>query len=130
MSESKVRIDDFTKTLSAELNEYSKEVQNILNTEVEDVLDEGKKKIREMSPVGHRKRKKYKKYKNDWVVDTTKTSSGIHGQIGNNQYRLVHLLEDGHLTPDKVTRTKPQPHVKPTQDWVEEELMNRLESKL
>lgn len=124
---SKDNTETFSKQLSAQLEEYSSEVQELVNNEVEELIEEGKKKIKTITPVGIRKRKKYK---NGWQSRIVKSVSGIEGQIGNKQYRLTHLLENGHLTSNGVTRTRAFPHVGPTQKWIGEELERRLKSKL
>lgn len=124
---SKDNTDEFVTLLSAQLDEYSSEVQEIVNNEVEDLVEEGKRKIKELSPVGSRTKNKYK---NGWRTNIVKSYSGIEAQIGNKQFQLTHLLEHGHLTVNKTSRTKAIPHVGPTQKWVGEELERRLKSKL
>lgn len=120
-----VTISSFSTELQALLKEYGREVQEVVNEEVEAVAKDALKKVKDKSP------KKTGKYKKGWKLKVSKYISSCEATIYNDaKPGLVHLLEHGHLKADGTDRTEKYPHVGPAQDWAEVEVVRRVKAKL
>lgn len=111
------------------LDEYSHRVQNVTNVAINRVSRECVKRLRNTSP------RKTGDYAAGW--GTKKMAS--HGKIANiivhnkTEYSLTHLLENGHLIVNaKGTfgRTAPRKHIKPVEEWANNELPLEIEREL
>lgn len=120
------------KTDIANLDEAVNEVLEIYCTEVTEAVDsisekaakQLKKDISRDSPV------KTGKQKDSWEVTepTRKTMRRYRGKTfvvhSEDDYRKVHLLENGHLTRDGVTRTKPIRYVSKNEEKMIQQYQN------
>lgn len=97
-----VRADDLPDVISDILDDYSTDLREVVNQTTEQTANELKKAIAADAPVLTGKQKK------SWRV-TKKKIAGIDllAIVHSTDYRKVHLLENGHLTRNGVTRTKP-----------------------
>ena len=74
------------------LNDYSKDIQEAISIEAQNVAKMGRDTLRNTSP------KRTGKYRRGWTVKTTKGRNTIECVIHNKtDYRLTHLLEKPHL---------------------------------
>lgn len=119
-----VKIEGFSKALAQELQLYSREIVEQMNTAGEKIARDGAKKLRQVSP------KRTGKYAKGWTVKKEtlfgKPTSYI---IHNKQPSLPHLLEHGHATRSGG-RTKPQIHIKPVEEEVVAAYMQAVEEAI
>ena len=123
---------DLSKEINSILNQYAKGVDKAMLDVEEEVANEAVKKLKSTSP----KKKKGKKagsYAKGWKIDKKSKQQYAQTIIHNKEYQLTHLLENGHniVRNGKVVGVaKPQPHIKPVEEWVNKEMVKRLEGKL
>lgn len=123
---------DLTKEINKILTDYCKDVDtSVIEVEAE-VASDAVKKLKQTSP----KKKKGKKaghYAKSWDIDKRSKTNYAETIIYNKDYQLTHLLENGHdiIRNGKVVgHADPQPHIKPVEEWVQDEMVKRLEKKL
>lgn len=123
---------DLTKEINKILTDYCKDVDNTMIEVEEEVANEAVKKLKQTSP----KKKKGKKaghYAKLWAIDQKSKKQYAQTIIHNKDYQLTHLLENGHdiIRNNKVVgHASPQPHIKPVEEWVQKEMVERIEKKL
>ena len=123
---------DLTKEINKILTDYCKDVDNTMIEVEEEVANEAVKKLKQTSP----KKKKGKKaghYAKSWAIDQKSKKQYAQTIIHNKDYQLTHLLENGHdiIRNGKVVgHASPQPHIKPVEEWVQKEMVERIEKKL
>ena len=116
------QIDDILTT-------YADEVNDVMETTIEDEAKETAKKLKSSSP----KRAKGSKrgaYARSWKVTKRGKTYIVHNA---KHYRLTHLLENGHVVRNaKGTygRAAPIKHIEPALNEAETELPLKLESRL
>lgn len=124
---------DLTKEVNKILNDYVKDVEKSMLEAEDEVSSEAVKKLKQDSPKKERG-KKSGHYAKSWEVDKKSKQHYAQTIIHNKDYQLTHLLENGHdivrngkvvghYTPDKA-------HIKPVEDWVKQEMVERIEEKL
>lgn len=121
---------DLTAQVNKILTEYCKDIDSEMLKTEEEVAKEAIKKLKQSSP---RSRKNRKHYADSWAVNTKAKKQYAETIIHNKQYQLTHLLENGHdvVKNGKVIgHVNPQPHIKPVEEWVNDEMVKRLEEKL
>lgn len=123
---------DLTKEINKILTDYCKDVDtSVIEVEAE-VASDAVKKLKQTSP----KKKKGKKkghYAKSWDIDKKSKTMYAETIIYNKDYQLTHLLENGHdiIRNGKVVgHADPQPHIKPVEEFVQDEMVKRLEKKL
>lgn len=132
-------MDSFSVQLNAVLDEYSKEVARATTNAMDAVAKESVKTLKATSP----KRPGHGEYARGWTIKRTRNGSGIPTVIVHNKvYQLTHLLENGHdivvprrsgINIDYVSsgrRTKAIKHIKPVEQWANNELPRRIEEDL
>lgn len=109
----KTSIDNLANEITNVLKEYTTEVEEGLEKAKEENAKEAVKILKSTSPVGKRKRRKYKdgwrakKIGNAWVVHNA------------TNYQLTHLLEKGHaIVGGKGGRVPGRPHIYPAEQKV------------
>lgn len=120
---------DFSADLKKILADYEGEVGAVVKELVPEVAKEGLKKLKKESP--RSKGKAGGAYAKGWTctIDEGRLKTGaiLHGKSGT--YQLAHLLEHGHakrgggFVPGK-------PHIAPVEDWISDELEDRLMKRL
>lgn len=114
------------------LDQYDKEVKKVTDESIEKVSKEAVRKLKNTSPKGtpHRRR-----YAEGWRKKKTKGRNGIDEVTVHNatNYQLTHLLENGHVIRNaKGTygRTNGIKHIKPVEEWAQDELPQEIERRL
>lgn len=110
------------------LSEYSEEVHEVASQSMDKVAKDSVRRLRQTSP----KRPGHGEYARGW---TLKRIPGAVDTVivHNKQYQLTHLLENGHVirnkkgTYDRVNGIK---HIKPVEEWANEELPNEIKREL
>ena len=107
------------------LEDYSTQVRNTVNDCCMEVAKESGLKLRQTSP------KKSGKYAKSWAVKEQKTSGygASTWVVYNKKYQLTHLLEKGHAKRGGG-RVKAIPHIKPVEEWAQNELPKEITDKL
>lgn len=102
------------------LESYADEVMNAVNQTTDQAAKELRAAIAKDAPVETGKQKR------SWKI--TKVRKGLENMaiVHSTDYRKVHLLENGHLTRDGVTRTKPLNYVGKNADKVLSEFPDRV----
>ena len=125
---------DFRKAINEVLTKYGDEVYDVLGDCIGSVAEEAKDKLRSVTHF----KNDAKKYPQSWVNEELQSkpltvSRAVHNQ---EHYRLTHLLEKGHVVRNGTGRnngkqkTDAFPHIAPVNDWVNKELVERVERKL
>lgn len=111
----KTDINGLSDALADVLNDYSTDIREAVNTEIDKAAKSLKKSISADAPVLTGTQKK------SWRVTKEKLAGGdIKAIVHSTDYRKVHLLENGHVTRNGITRTKPIHYVsKNEQEFVE-----------
>lgn len=116
---------DLQKAVENILERYSDEVSEVAAEALEEVAKEATKKLRETSP------KKTGAYARGWTYEIQKgrvsNSATVYGR--KTTYPIAHLLENGHAMRNG-RRSAPIVHIKPVEEWANEELEKRIVSKL
>lgn len=121
----KVKIDDLSKVIQQELENYQKLTNEQIKETVREVGKETKKRIAETAP------KKSKKYSKSWSVKVMKETSHSMNVVvhSRNRYQLTHLLEFGHAKRDGG-RTKAYPHIAQAEQEAVESFENKVKEIL
>lgn len=118
----KTDINGISDAISDIMNDYSTSVRETVNTEIDKAAKSLKKSISADAPVGQTK-----KQKKSWKVTKEKLAGGeIKAIVHSTDYRKVHLLENGHVTRNGVTRTKPIHYVSKNEQKLVEEFPEQL----
>lgn len=109
-------MSDFDDALSSVLDNYASDLRAAINADTEAAAQQLKKAISADAPVKTGKQKKSWKISREYLggIDLVTV-------VHSSDYRKVHLLENGHLTRDGVTRTKPTYYVSKNADRIIEE---------
>ena len=94
-----ISIGELTQAVEKELTLYSESVRNSVTKEAKESMDKLVKKTKETAPVGHRQ----KHYRDN--ITSKKTHEDNKGAtytwyVKGSDYRLSHLLENGHALRD------------------------------
>lgn len=116
------------KEIGQILQTFANECDTAVSKASDEVTKEAVRKLKATSPVGagtHR----LGNYSKNW------TSKKVEGKrvIYNRKYQLTHLLENGHnvVKNGKVVGVAPaQPHIKPVEEWVQDEFENKIKVKI
>lgn len=102
------------------LESYADEVVKAIDQTTDKAAKELRSAIAKDAPVETGKQKR------SWKI--TKERKGLENMaiVHSTDYRKVHLLENGHLTRDGVTRTKPLNYVGKNADKVLSEFPDRI----
>lgn len=115
-----VPVNKVTNAISEALAEYSQEVAACSDECVDYLAEKCVEKLKSTSP---RRKKNGGTYAKSWFVDTAYSKLGNKRVLVRNKlYQLTHLLENGHATKGGKDRVKAIPHIKPVEEWAQEEL--------
>lgn len=124
MSET-VPVDELAAAIVRNLQAYTDDVTEGIKRAEDITAKECKENLEADSPVGATG-----KYKKGWKVTVTlNTPSEKHTVIHNKEYRLTHLLEDGHATRNGG-RTRAFPHIKTNEEKANAAFEERAEEVL
>ena len=98
--------NDFDEALESVLDNYATDLRTAINADTEAAAQRLKKAISAEAPVKTGKQKK------SWRI-TKEYLGGVDLKtvVHSTDYRKVHLLENGHVTRNGLTRTKPTYYV-------------------
>lgn len=117
----KTDINGLSDAISDIMNDYSTNVRETVNIEIDKAAKSLKKSISADAPVLTGTQKK------SWRVTKEKLAGGdIKAIVHSTDYRKVHLLENGHVTRNGITRTKPIHYVSKN----EQELVEKFPGQL
>lgn len=117
----KTDINGLSDAISDIMNDYSTNVRETVNTEIDKAAKSLKKSISADAPVLTGTQKK------SWRVTKEKLAGGdIKAIVHSTDYRKVHLLENGHVARNGITRTKPIHYVSKN----EQELVEKFPGQL
>lgn len=117
------------------INEYGDDVYKVLGDCVDEVTKEATEKLQGVDTFrtsGHAGGP----YSGDWTNETVTDTRINKKEVVYNEdnYRLTHLLENGHVirngTGRTFGRTGKFPHIVPVSDWAEKELPQLVKRKL
>lgn len=123
-SSKKVTPNGFTDAVKKLLEEYGEEVQKDIDEVIPQVAKEAQRKLKSAG------KPSWKVYNGAWAVDTQKKRYGVSCVVHNSKrYQLTHLLEFSHPMPQGGMSTA-YPHIAPVNDWVQDEVIRKVEDKL
>lgn len=115
-------------SLAAQINSVLAQYTNNVNEDLDQVMkaeaNECKDKLRQTSPTDSGS------YAKGWSV---KKKNGCYIVHNKTDYQLTHLLEKGHdvvAYGKKVGHVNPKVHIKPVEEWVQDDIIKKLEDKL
>lgn len=120
----KVSVDGFEKALGGIISDFLEECKEDTEKALEESAKIAEEEVKK-EPAGAGKYRSWKKYSNGWTVDRVMFATGPQFVIHNKNYRLVHLLEKGHVNVDG-SRARAFPHVEPAADKAVKDLIRRL----
>ena len=111
------------------LEEYNERVKHVTEVAMNRVSRECVKKLRSSSP------KKTGDYAKGWAFEKAISHGSTVDYIVRNKtdYQLTHLLEHGHVVINakgEFGRAPAHPHIKPVEEWANNELPNEIERDL
>lgn len=121
-----IEIDELSKFLQQDFLNYADEVNEIVESECKEMASKLKTELSNDSNIPQSTRSQ-KHYKKSFAIKKGKDGEYT---IYNKKYRLTHLLEYGHATPNGK-RTKAFPHWKQADDKAQDlvkEIKKRLEA--
>lgn len=127
---SKISIDSLDEEVIKALNEYKDIAEGDFEEVAKSVAKEGAKKLKATSPRGSGKGRKGH-YANGWGVTYERKGNGKFRFTVHNKKKpgLAHLLEHGHQLR-QGGRAKAIVHIKPVEEWCNEEFEKRTEERL
>lgn len=110
-------------------NEYRHRVDSVFEVANDRVARETVRRIRANSP------KKTGSYARGWTIKRVRTRAHVTDLIIHNRtdYQLTHLLEYGHMIVNgkgSFGRAPGHPHIKPAEQWANNELPAEIEREL
>lgn len=134
MANTTINIGDIGRlstTIESYLKEYEKDVTLATQKSIDEVSKEAANKLKKNSPRG-----KSGRYGKGWAVKKGTMSRAKYDSIIYNKSvpGLAHLLENPHRVVDRTGKqhgmSKPRVHIKPVDEWVEQELPRRISQKI
>lgn len=107
------------------LNEYEHALDETAKQEIQTIAKETSARLRSESP------RKTGKYASGWRAK--KNPDGTAVVYNAKRPSITYLLEYGHLIRNKngtFGRAPAKPHIKPVEEWANEELVRRIESDI
>ena len=122
-----VSIPNMAKEIQKTFEEFGKATNEIVTEAIEATAEDLAKELKRTSPKSSGKRRSGK-YSRGWKTKDTsvKKAGAVKGKIVyNKEYRLTHLLENGHRTRSGGT-VPGRPHIRPAQAKAEKELITKI----
>lgn len=115
-----IKIDNLQKEIESILEEYSEDALDVVKQTVPKI---GKKAVSELKKKSPKHTKRYAKgWKLKQENERLSTSAIVYNK---DRYQITHLLENGHANRDGG-RTNGQPHIKPVEDKVVKETIQKI----
>ena len=126
---SKVNIDGLADAVLKELKKFNDVTEEEFEKIAKAVAKEGTKKLKATSPRGRGSKKGH--YADGWGVTYFRKGNGKFQFVVHNKKKpgLTHLLENGHAL-NIGGRAKAIVHIKPVEEWCNEEFERRVEMRL
>ena len=126
---SKVNIDGLADAVLKELKKFNDVTEEEFEKIAKAVAKEGTKKLKATSPRGRSSKKGH--YADGWGVTYLKKGNGKFQFVVHNKKKpgLTHLLENGHAL-NIGGRARAIVHIKPVEEWCNEEFERRVEMRL
>jgi hypothetical protein len=119
-----ITIDGLSGAIANECRSYGKAAEKSMKKVIRTVSKEAAEKLKQDSP------KDTGRYRKGWRSKVSEGSDTATAIIHNaTDAPLTHLLEYGHALP-QGGRARAYPHIKPVEDWANEEAVKRLEGEL
>lgn len=117
---------DIGAAIMKELQNYSNDVVEKVNTSSKEYANKLKKELQENSP------KKTGDYKKGWRVKQVYKSHTLSQYVVHNatDYQLTHLLEFGHAINGGTKRVKAIPHIAPAEEKIVNEFLAEVEKAI
>ena len=125
-------MSDLVKEINKILQDYADDVEKAMLSAEDEVANEAVRKLKATSPT-KAKGKNAGHYAKSWTIDQKAKKQYAETIIHNKDYQLTHLLENGHEVVRNgrvVGHAKAQPHIKPVEEWVKKEIVERIEAKI
>ena len=136
MSSRKTQVNGVAQAVKYELDLYANDIRNAIKESAERVATEGKTKLQLVSMPSASEsgnalisaRREWKKYSKGWQVSngSGKYFARFYIHQGNKNYRLTHLLENGHRTRNG-TMTRAFKHIEPVEEYVVKQFSKEVE---
>ena len=139
MANTTIKIGDIGRlstTIESYLKEYEKDVTLATQQSIDEIGKEGAKMLQNASPRGKGHSGKKGHYYKGWSYQKGTMKRGAYdGTLYNkNKPGLAHLLENSHRIVDSPGKShgnsKPNKHIEPVDQWVEQELPRRISQKI
>ena len=122
-------LDLITDQISEIFDEYSRDMKRKVNNSVDKVGKESVNQLKNTSP------KKTGDYARGWRLKRERGRNGINDVTIHNatEYRLTHLLENGHVIRNKkgtYGRTSGIKHIKPVEEYFNSEVVEEIKREL
>lgn len=120
-------MDSLLVNINKVLAHYTSDVNMVIQSVVETTARDAAQKLRATSP----RAPGGGEYAKSWAVKKERGRAVVYSRPPH--YRLTHLLENGHdIVRDgkKIGHVDPQVHIKPVEEWTQEEIQKRLEEAL
>lgn len=135
MEEERINIgnpDKLAKTIQSYMEDFGRDVTEAIGEAMDEVGKEAVKRLKNTSP---KKKRNGGRYAKGWKYQRDKKSRLlIEGRVYNaTDGSLTHLLEKGHPIVRNgvvVGRVKPQKHIEPVDQWVEQNFARIFAQKL
>ena len=122
-----IKPDFFADAVGEVLKEIEEETETKFFAAIDEAADKCNETVQQYLSKGHGI--KTGEYRRHFAVSKESTSKHHHTatwHVEEPEYRLTHLLENGHATPDRTERTKTIKHSKHGRQIAEQVLEERL----
>ena len=126
-----IDVSGFKQAVSELLGQYGERCVEAAQGAAKETAKEGAKKLKHPPSPINEKGKKSGEYRKHWTSKTEESRIGVSAIIYGNKptYRLAHLLEFGHALR-QGGRSPAIEHIKPVEDWVNKEAVEKLRKKV
>lgn len=126
-----VNVSGFRDAVMELLDKYVEGCTEVVTATVKETAKEGAAKLRRPPSPINPKGKKSGAYAKNWTHQAEEGRLSVNAVIYGKKptYRLAHLLEHGHALR-QGGRSPAIEHIKPVEDWAEEEAVKRIRRKI